>query len=166
MSAALGLLAVLVLTAGTGYFVAQEFAFVAADRLTLTRQAAEGDKRAARALTVQERLSFMLSGAQLGITVTGLVVGFLAEPSLARLLDPALDAVGLPAAAAHGVAAARGRPRDWWALAWLRGTELATDILWSRSPAFSRPGARQGLWAAGAANLAMAVGFAALSRRS
>ncbi|MBL1067953.1 hemolysin family protein [Streptomyces sp. 7-21] len=106
MSAALGLLAVLVLTAGTGYFVAQEFAFVAADRLTLTRQAAEGDKRAARALTVQERLSFMLSGAQLGITVTGLVVGFLAEPSLARLLDPALDAVGLPAAAAHGVALA------------------------------------------------------------
>jgi hypothetical protein len=74
--------------------------------------------------------------------------------------------IWLTFAAAHGVAAARGRPRDWWALAWLRGTELTTDILWSRSPAFSRPGARQGLWAAGAANLAMAVGFAALSRRS
>ena len=87
-------------------FIGRSLAFVAADRLTLTRQAAEGDKRAARALTVQERLSFMLSGAQLGITVTGLVVGFLAEPSLARLLDPALDAVGLPAAAAHGVALA------------------------------------------------------------
>jgi hypothetical protein len=68
-------------------------------------------------------------------------------------------------AAAHTVAAARGGPHDWWALAWLRGTELATDVLWSRSPAWSRPGARQGLWAAGAANLAMAIGFGVLARR-
>ncbi|MDT0342045.1 hemolysin family protein [Streptomyces litchfieldiae] len=104
MSAALGLLAVLVLTAGTGYFVAQEFAYVAADRLALRRDAAAGDRRAARALKVQERLSFMLSGAQLGITVTGLVVGFLAEPALAALLDPALGAAGVPDAAVSGVA--------------------------------------------------------------
>ena len=53
--------------------------------------------------------------------------------------------------------------KDWWALSWLRGTELATDILWSRSPAFSRPGARAGLWLAGLGNLAMTVGFAYLS---
>jgi magnesium and cobalt exporter, CNNM family len=109
MSAALlGLLAVLVLTAGTGYFVAQEFAYVAADRLALSTQAAAGDRRAARAMKVQERLSFMLSGAQLGITVTGLIVGFLAEPSIARLLDPAFDAAGLPEAVAHGMALAVG----------------------------------------------------------
>ncbi|MEV7375741.1 hemolysin family protein [Streptomyces sp. NPDC090301] len=95
MNAALGLLAVLVLTAGTGYFVAQEFAYVAADRLALAREAEEGDRRAARALTVLERLSFMLSGAQLGITVTGLVVGFLAEPSVSALLKPALEGTGL-----------------------------------------------------------------------
>ncbi|MFE7581950.1 hemolysin family protein [Streptomyces gardneri] len=95
MNAALGLLAVLVLTAGTGYFVAQEFAYVAADRLALAREAEAGDKRAARALTVLERLSFMLSGAQLGITVTGLVVGFLAEPSVSALLKPALEGTGL-----------------------------------------------------------------------
>ncbi|MFF9066294.1 hemolysin family protein [Streptomyces sp. NPDC014891] len=95
MNAALGLLAVLVLTAGTGYFVAQEFAYVAADRLALAREAETGDKRAARALKVLERLSFMLSGAQLGITVTGLVVGFLAEPSVSALLKPALDGTGL-----------------------------------------------------------------------
>ena len=44
------------------------------------------------------------------------------------------------------------------------GTELATDILWSRSAAFSRPGARAGLWFAGISNLAMAVGFGYLSR--
>ncbi|MFG3041524.1 hemolysin family protein [Streptomyces sp. NPDC048330] len=95
MSAVLGLLAVLALTAGTGYFVAQEFAYVAADRLALAREAEAGDKRAARALTVLERLSFMLSGAQLGITVTGLVVGFLAEPSVSALLRPALEGMGL-----------------------------------------------------------------------
>ncbi|RKN38002.1 hemolysin family protein [Streptomyces hoynatensis] len=106
MSAALGLLAVLVLTAGTGYFVAQEFAFVAADRLALGREAAAGDRRAARAMKVQERLSFMLSGAQLGITLTGLIVGFLAEPALAALLDPVLGAAGVPDAAASGIALA------------------------------------------------------------
>lgn len=78
MSAVLGLLAVLVLTAGTGYFVAQEFAYVSADRLALAREAQAGDRKAARALTVLERLSFMLSGAQLGITVTALLVGYVA----------------------------------------------------------------------------------------
>lgn len=73
--------------------------------------------------------------------------------------------VWLTFAAAHAVAARRGESRDWWALAWLRGTELVTDVLWSRSPGWSRPGARQALWAAGAGNLAMALGFAALGRR-
>ncbi len=103
MNAALGLLAVLVLTAGTGYFVAQEFAYVAADRLALAREAEAGDKRAARALTVLERLSFMLSGAQLGITVTGLVVGFLAEPSVSALLKPALEGTGLSTGAVSAI---------------------------------------------------------------
>ncbi|WP_428950599.1 hemolysin family protein [Streptomyces sp. cg35] len=103
MSAALGLVAVLVLTAGTGYFVAQEFAYVAADRIALAREAEAGDKKAARALKVLERLSFMLSGAQLGITVTGLVVGFLAEPSVSALLRPALSGVGVPDAAVTGM---------------------------------------------------------------
>ncbi len=67
-------------------------------------------------------------------------------------------------AAAHATAAARGEKRDWWALAWLRGTEIATDALWARSSAFTRPGARAGLWFAGAANLAMALGFGRLGR--
>jgi hypothetical protein len=72
--------------------------------------------------------------------------------------------IWLTFAAAHLVAARRGSPRDWWALAWLRGTELATDIVWSRSRAFTRPGARAGLWFAGLSNLAMTVGFASLAR--
>lgn len=99
----LGVLAVFVLTAGTGYFVAQEFAYVSADRLALARRAEEGDKKAARALRVLERLSFMLSGAQLGITVTGLVVGFIAEPSVSALLRPVLSGVGIPDGAVTGI---------------------------------------------------------------
>jgi hypothetical protein len=71
--------------------------------------------------------------------------------------------IWLTFAAAHARAAVRGEPRDWWALAWLRGTEIATDAIWSRSPAFNRPGARLTLQGAGVANLAMALGFAALS---
>jgi hypothetical protein len=88
------------------------------------------------------------------------------EPSdEARELFRRCGPIWLTFAAAHTLAAARGRREDWWALAWLRGTELFTDILWSRSPGFRRPGARAGLWLAGAGNLAMAVGFGILSRR-
>ena len=74
--------------------------------------------------------------------------------------------IWLTFAAAHAVADRRGEPRDWWALAWLRGTEIATDALWSRSRAFMRPGARLGLWYAGAANTAMALGYGWLARRA
>ncbi len=103
VNAVLGLLAVLVLTTGTGYFVVQEFAYVSVDRLALAREAEAGDRRAARALKVLERLSFMLSGAQLGITVTGLVVGFIAEPSVSALLEPALTGIGIPEGAVGGI---------------------------------------------------------------
>ena len=74
--------------------------------------------------------------------------------------------IWLTFAAAHLVAAVRDEPRDWWALAWLRGTEIATDALWARSPAFNRPGARAGMRFASASNLVMTIGFAALARRS
>ena len=73
--------------------------------------------------------------------------------------------IWLTFAAAHAVAAVRGEPRDWWALAWLRGTEIATDVIWAQSPSITRPGAKLGLYFAGASNLAMALGFARLSRR-
>jgi hypothetical protein len=73
--------------------------------------------------------------------------------------------IWLTFAAAHAVAAIRGEPRDWWALAWLRGTEIATDVIWAQSPSVSRPGAKLGLYFAGASNLAMALGFARLARR-
>lgn len=73
--------------------------------------------------------------------------------------------IWLTFAAAHAVAAGRGEKADWWALAWLRATEIATDAVWAQSPALSRPGARLGLYAAGAANLAMTLGFGWLARR-
>ncbi|WP_242910977.1 hemolysin family protein [Actinomadura terrae] len=107
VSAALGVLAVVVLTAATGYFVAQEFAYVAADRAAL-QQAAERDAAARRALRVIGRLSFMLSGAQLGITMTTLVVGFIAKPALAELIEPLLDVAGVPAGATGAIALATG----------------------------------------------------------
>lgn len=93
-----GLLLVLVITAVTGYFVAQEFGYVAADRGRLRREAAQGDKAAARALQITERLSFVLSGAQLGITVTALIVGYVAEPYLGEGLAALFGVAGVPAA--------------------------------------------------------------------
>ncbi|WP_157248448.1 hemolysin family protein [Nonomuraea typhae] len=108
MSAYLGLLALLLLTVATGYFVAQEFAFVAADRGILREQAAAGDKSAEKALQVTSRLSFMLSGAQLGITVTALLVGFLAEPAIAALVRPWLSGLGLSEAVIKGLSVAAG----------------------------------------------------------
>jgi hypothetical protein len=82
----------------------------------------------------------------------------------ARHLFRRCGPIWLTFAAAHTVAAIRDEPRDWWALAWLRGTEIATDVVWSASPAVSRPGAKAGLWLAGLYNLAVALGFARLSR--
>jgi CBS domain containing-hemolysin-like protein len=87
----LGLAAVLVLVLGTGFFVAAEFALVASDRTSVEQSAAAGDRRSKTVLAVLGRLSFHLSGAQLGITVTSLIVGFIAEPTIARLIQPALD---------------------------------------------------------------------------
>jgi len=105
------------------------------------------------------------SGAILAPRATLRVLGHDDPSDDAEHLFRRCGPIWLTFAAAHAVAARRGRPEDWWALAWLRGTELATDVVWSRSPAFSRPGARTGMWLAGAANLAMAVGFGWLARR-
>jgi hypothetical protein len=105
------------------------------------------------------------SGAVLAPDATLRVLGHGPPSDDARELFRRSGPVWLTFAAAHAVAAVRGEPRDWWALAWLRGTEIATDALWARSPAFGRPGARAGLWLAGAGNLAMALGFGALGGR-
>ncbi|WP_152365017.1 hemolysin family protein [Microlunatus speluncae] len=97
LSLLLGLVVVLAITAVTGYFVAQEFAYMAVDRSRLAARAEAGDRAARRALTVTRRTSFMLSGAQLGITVTGLLVGYVAEPLIGDALGSALGGVRVPA---------------------------------------------------------------------
>ncbi|MFC3964468.1 hemolysin family protein [Nocardia jiangsuensis] len=94
----LGIVVVLLITALTGYFVAQEFAYMAVDRSRLKARAEAGDTAAGRALAVTRRTSFMLSGAQLGITVTGLLVGYVAEPLIGRSLGALLGGVGIPTA--------------------------------------------------------------------
>ncbi len=86
-------------------------------------------------------------------------------PTTPRSSSAAAARSGSPSPPPTWSPTAANRAKDWWALAWLRGTELATDILWSRSPAFSRPGARAGLWFAGLGNLAMTLGFGYLARR-
>src|SRR5687767_6209426 len=101
-----GLLLILGLTVATGYFVAQEFAYVAVDRGALRAAADSGDRASARALRVSGRLSFMLSGAQLGITVTALLAGYVAEPYLGQGLADLLDMAGLPTAVTMSVSVA------------------------------------------------------------
>ena len=83
----------------------------------------------------------------------------------ARHLFRRCGPIWLTFAAAHLVAAVRDEPEDWWAVAWLRGSEVLTDVVWSASPALSRPGAKAKLRLAGAFNLALAAGCAAVARR-
>jgi len=96
MLIAVGIGLIVAVTAVTGYFVAQEFAYVAADRSRLHYEAAQGDLGARRALKVTERLSFTLSGAQLGITVTVLLIGYFGEPYLGQGLHQLFGDLGLP----------------------------------------------------------------------
>lgn len=106
MLIATGFLLVVLVTAITGYFVAQEFGYVAVDRGKLRQQAEQGDKAAERALRVTERLSFVLSGAQLGITVTALIVGYVAEPFLGEGFAALLGFANLPTAATTAISVA------------------------------------------------------------
>ena len=101
----LGVVVVLAITVVTGYFVAQEFAYMSVDRSGLNARAADGDAGAERALKVTRRTSFMLSGAQLGITVTGLLVGYVAEPLIGESLGALLGGVGIPVGVSVGIGA-------------------------------------------------------------
>ena len=96
LSLLLGVVVVVAITALTGYFVAQEFGYMAVDRSRLKARANAGDAGAKRALGITGRTSFMLSGAQLGITVTGLLVGYVAEPLIGEAIGELLGGVGVP----------------------------------------------------------------------
>ena len=94
----LGLAVIALIISANGYFVAQEFAYMAVDRPTLRAMAEKGNNGAKRALKVTNRTSFMLSGAQLGITITGLMVGYVAEPLVGESLGRLLGTAGVPQA--------------------------------------------------------------------
>ncbi|MGO1257869.1 MAG: hemolysin family protein [Brachybacterium sp.] len=93
----------LVLIAACGGFVAAEFSLITANRNEVEAAAASGDKRASGVLQGMKTLSTQLSGAQLGITVTNLGIGFLAEPAIAALIGPLLVDAGLGAVAARSI---------------------------------------------------------------
>lgn len=94
----------LLLVIACGAFVAAEFAFVTVDRAMVQRAAEDGDLRARGVLDALHSLSTQLSGAQLGITLTNLLIGFLAEPAIADLIDGPFVSAGLPQGAVTGVA--------------------------------------------------------------
>jgi CBS domain containing-hemolysin-like protein len=94
-------LAVLLLAAN-GFFVAVEFALLASRRMKLERLAEEGSASARLAVRAMRDLNLQLAGAQLGITMASLLLGYVAEPTLAGLIEDATEAVvDLPAGVLH-----------------------------------------------------------------
>jgi len=88
-TAVLPLVAFILLTAANAGFVAAEFSLVTVDRVKIDRDAGAGDRVARTVRRALRELSFQLSGAQLGITITALLTGFLAEPAISKLIEPA-----------------------------------------------------------------------------
>jgi CBS domain containing-hemolysin-like protein len=102
----LGLLGVVAVTLGTAIFVAAEFSLTTLERSQVDNHVSEvGDRRARSVQRAHRNLSFELSGAQLGITITTLITGYLAQPAIATLISPVLEDVGIPAGPAAGAAA-------------------------------------------------------------
>jgi len=92
-----GVLAAVLLTIGTAVFVAAEFSLTALERSQVDAHVRQrGDRRAAQVGRAHRTLSFQLSAAQVGITVTTVTYGFVAEPIIGGVLDPWLAATGMP----------------------------------------------------------------------
>src|SRR3954468_13875211 len=91
----LAVLAFLVLTAGTAVFVSAEFSLTALERSTVDANARTGGGRDHMVKRAHRTLSFPLSGAQVGISITTLITGYLAEPLVAHLLEPLFAAMSL-----------------------------------------------------------------------
>lgn len=94
----------LLLTVGTGLFVASEFALVNLDRADLEARQARGESRLSLTISALKHTSTHLSSAQLGITLTTLLTGYTMEPALSNLLGPTLVAWSIPEAAVGPIA--------------------------------------------------------------
>ncbi|HWV87513.1 MAG TPA: hemolysin family protein [Capillimicrobium sp.] len=93
-----------VLLAANAFFVGAEFALVSARRSVIEPRADEGHRLARITLRAMERVSLMMAGAQLGITICSLGLGYLGEPAIAHLLEGPFEAIGLPDALVHPIA--------------------------------------------------------------
>ncbi len=91
-----------------GVFGAAEYALVAIDRAAVEKAAGEGDRQAEGVRLALRSLSTQLSGAQIGVTLTNLAIGFLAEPAIASLIETPLTAAGVPDGAVPGIAVTLG----------------------------------------------------------
>ena len=105
MATALMLVLGLVLTAGTFVFVSAEFSLVAIDQAVVEKRAEEGQRGAARVLRATKTLSTQLSGAQVGITLTTILLGYTTQSTIASLLESALGSAGVAWGLATGIAA-------------------------------------------------------------
>jgi CBS domain containing-hemolysin-like protein len=141
----------MLLIAGNALFVAAETALVTVERTEVDAAAAAGDARARRLRGALSRLSTQLSAAQLGITVTSLAIGLVAEPSIATLLHGPLTAAGLPEGAVEPVAIAIG-------LLLASVVQMVLGELVPKNLALARP------FATATAVLPLQLGFAAASR--
>lgn len=102
-AALVSVLAVAALIFGNAVFVAAEFSLTALDRTLVNANARAGARRDRLIRQAQTRLSFQLSGAQVGISITTLVAGYLTEPLVAHLPHPRLDAIGVSDGLADGI---------------------------------------------------------------
>jgi CBS domain containing-hemolysin-like protein len=92
------------LVVGNAFFVGAEFALISARRSQIEPLAADGGRGARTTLWAMERVSLMLAGAQLGITVCSLGLGAVGEPAIAHLLEGPFEALGMPESLVHPVA--------------------------------------------------------------
>ncbi|MGW1160058.1 hemolysin family protein [Streptomyces sp. NPDC002513] len=104
MTEVLLLLVAILLSLACGGFVAAEFSLTTVERSELELAVRRGERGASGALKAVRNLTFQLSAAQLGITVTNLVVGMLSEPSIARLIAGPLGSLGLSRSTSTSVA--------------------------------------------------------------
>ncbi len=102
------LAAALLLILACGVFVAAEFSFVTVDRSRVEQAATSGDAGARGLQAALRSLSTQLSGAQVGITITNLAIGYLAEPAIAALIDGPLESLGTPEDAVSPIAVGIG----------------------------------------------------------
>jgi CBS domain containing-hemolysin-like protein len=94
----------LLLLVANAMFVGAEFALIASRSSKIERLAEAGDRRARVALRSSRELSFMLSAAQLGITMASLGLGYVAEPALAHIFEDLFHGFSMPSGLSHSIA--------------------------------------------------------------